>query len=147
MLCSTVDTCSASAREALGRNSGFLREWVHSAHEVNSRPALLFSGVEVATLVVDPGSGLFSTGFAGISTPRAVFWTIAFTQNGEVFTVYASADYFPWKSRHYFYEHLVLQYFQLYAVSASDFLGALDDEEFFVVEGSGSGEVAGSLDS
>ena len=37
----------------------FLREWVHSALEVNSRPVLLFSGVEVATLVVDPRSGVF----------------------------------------------------------------------------------------
>ena len=32
-------------------------------------------------------------------------------------------------------------------VALVDFLGALDDEEFFVVEGSGSGGVAGSLDS
>ena len=95
MHCSTVDTCSASAREALGRSSCFLRKLVHSAPEVNSRPALLFSGVEVATLVVDSGSGLFSTGFAGIDAPRAVFPTIALTQNGEVCTVYASADYFP----------------------------------------------------
>ena len=44
--------------------------------------------------------------------------------------------FFPRKSGHYFYEPLVLQYFQLCAVSASDFLGALDDGEFFVVEGS-----------
>ena len=29
MLCSTVDTNSASAREAFGIISGFLREWVH----------------------------------------------------------------------------------------------------------------------
>ena len=33
-----------------------------SAPEVDSRPALLFSGVEVATLVVEPCGGLFSTG-------------------------------------------------------------------------------------
>ena len=134
-----------SKGDSLEEILGFLREWVHSAPEVNSRPALLFSGVEVATLVVDPGSGLFSTGFAGIDAPRAVSPTIAFTQNGEVCTVYASADYFPWKSGHYFYEHLVLQYFQLCAVSASDFLGALDDEEFFVVEGSGVAGIARSL--
>ena len=95
----------------------------------------------MATLVVDPGSGLFSTGFAGTDAPRAVFPTIAFTQNGELCTENASADYFPWKSGHYFYEQLALQYFQLCAVSASDSLGALDDEEFFVVDGSG---VAGS---
>ena len=36
---------------------------------------------------------------------------------------------------------LFCSFFQLCAVSASDFLGALDVEEFFVVEGSG---VAGS---
>ena len=106
---------------------------------------LLFPLSEVAALVFDPGSGLFFTGFADENAPRAVFRTIAFTQNGEVCTVYASADYFPWKSGHYFSEPLVLQYFQLCAVSASDFLGALDDEEFFVVEGSGGGGVAGSL--
>ena len=73
VLCSTVDTYSASARETFGIISGFLRELARSAPEVNSRPALLFSGVEVATLVVDPGSGLFSTGFAGIDAPSAVF--------------------------------------------------------------------------
>ena len=43
---------------------------------------LLFPLSEVAALVVDPGSGLFSTGFAGKNAPRAVFRTIAFTQNG-----------------------------------------------------------------
>ena len=48
--------------------------------------------------------------------------------------------YLPWKSGHYFYEPLVLQYFLLCAVSASVFLGALDDEEFFVVEGSGESD-------
>ena len=55
---------------------------------------LLFPLNEVATLVVDPGSGLFSTGSAGENAPRAVFRTFAFTQNGEVCTVLASADYF-----------------------------------------------------
>ena len=44
MLCSTVDTNSASAREAFGKISGFLREWVHSAPEVASRPAHLLHG-------------------------------------------------------------------------------------------------------
>ena len=44
---------------------------------------------------MDPGSGLSSAGFAGIDAPRAVFPTIAFTQNGEVCTVHASADFFP----------------------------------------------------
>ena len=40
VLCSTVDTNSVSAWETFGRISGFLREWVYSAPEVNSRPAL-----------------------------------------------------------------------------------------------------------
>ena len=82
---------------------------------------LLFPLCEVAALVVDISSGLFSTGFAGKNAPRAVFRMIAFTQNGEVCTVYASADFFPWKSGHYFSEPLVLQYFQLCAVSARRF--------------------------
>ena len=48
----------------------------YSAPEVNSRPALPRACVrcheEVAALVVDPGSGLFFTGFAGENAPRAV---------------------------------------------------------------------------
>ena len=47
---------------------------------------LLFPLSEVAALVVDPSSGLFSYGFAGENAPRAVFRTIALTQNGEVYT-------------------------------------------------------------
>ena len=43
MLWSTVDTYSASARATFGRIPGFLREWVDSALEVDSRPALLSS--------------------------------------------------------------------------------------------------------
>ena len=37
---------------------------------------------------------LFYTGFAGINAPRAVFRTIAFTQNGQVYTEDASAELF-----------------------------------------------------
>ena len=73
---------------------GFLREWVHSAPKVKSRPAPLSSGVEVATLVVDHGSSLIYTGFAAIDAPRAVFPTIAFTQNGAVCTEHASGRLF-----------------------------------------------------
>ena len=103
---------------------------------------LLFPLGEVAALVVDTGSGLFFTGFAGENAPRAVFPTFAFTQNGEVYTVFASADYFSLEIWTLFLRPpCLLQYFQLCAVSASGFLGALDDEELFVVEGSG---VAGS---
>ena len=43
MFGSTVDTYSASARVTFGRIPGFLREWVDSALEVDSRPALLSS--------------------------------------------------------------------------------------------------------
>ena len=56
-------------------------------------------------------------------------------------TVDASAEYFSLNLWTLFLRPLVLQYFQLCADSACDFLEALDDEEFFVVEGSG---VAGS---
>ena len=35
-----LDTYSASAKATCGRISGFLREWVHSAPEDDSRPAL-----------------------------------------------------------------------------------------------------------
>ena len=52
---------------------------------------LLFSLSEVAALVVDHGSGLFSTGFAGEDALRAVFPTFGLSQNGEVCTVDASA--------------------------------------------------------
>ena len=83
------------------------------------------------------GSGLFFTGFAGENAPRAVFRTIAFTQNEEVCTVYASADYFLGNLDIISPNPLFLQYFQLCAVSDSGFFGALDDEELFVVEGSG----------
>ena len=48
----------------------------------------------MATLVVERGSGLIYTCFAGIDAPRAVFPTIAFTQNGKVCTVNASAEQF-----------------------------------------------------
>ena len=96
------------------------------------------SSLFLATHVVDPGSALFSTGFAGIDAPRAVFPTIAFTQNGEVCTVYASAEYF-------FLGNLdILSTNTLFCSICSCaqsplviFLGAVDDEEFFVVEGSG----------
>ena len=63
VLCSTVDSYSASAWETFGRISGFLREWV--TRLLRSILVLLFSVSEVAALVVDTGSGLFSTGFAG----------------------------------------------------------------------------------
>ena len=88
-------------QEVFGRIPGFLRVWVEAAH-------------------VDHGSGLFSTGFAGIYAPRAVFPTFALSQNGEVCTVDASAaeQFSPRKPGHYFYEPRVLQYFQLSADSA-----------------------------
>ena len=55
---------------------------------------------------------------------------------------------FTMNSGHYFHEPLVLcSIFSSRHVAPDDFLGALDDEEFFVVEGSGGGGVARSLDS
>ena len=103
---------------------------------------LLFPLSEVAALVVDPGSGLFSTGFAGENAPRAVFRTIAFTQNGEVCTVYASAELFlPDNLDIISTNPLFCSIFSSAQSPLVNFLGALDDEEFFVAEGSG---VAGS---
>ena len=103
---------------------------------------LLFPLNEVAALVVDPGSGLFSTGSAGENAPRAVFRTFAFTQDGEVYTVYASADYFCLGNLDIISSNpLFCSIFSCAQSPLVDFLAALDDEEFFVVEGSG---VAGS---
>ena len=102
---------------------------------------LLFPLSEVAALVVDPGSGLFSTGFAGENAPRAVFRTMALRRMEKCTQKMLRPTFFLGNLDILSSEPVVLQYFQLCAVSASDFLGALDDEEFFVVEGSG---VAGS---
>ena len=59
MLGSTMDTCSASSRVAFGRIfHDFLHEGVDSAPELDSRPG---------RHVVDNGSGMFLTGFAGLT--------------------------------------------------------------------------------
>ena len=132
-----MDTHSASTKETFGIISGFLRGWVHSAPEVNSRPALLYSNVEVTTLIVDPGRGLFSTGFAGLMHLALCSRRLPSRRMEKCAQYMLRPTVFPSKPGRYFDGPLVLQYFQLCAVSASDFLGALD-EEFF-----GSG-VAGS---
>ena len=107
---------------------------------------LLFPVSEVAALVVDTGSGLFSTGFAGENAPRAVFQTSAFTQNGEVYTVFASADYFSLEIWTLFLRTTcLLQYFQLCAVSASGFFGSPRPRRVLSRRGLGGGGVAGSL--
>ena len=62
-----------SSRVILDEFRVFLSEWVDSALEVASRLALRL----MAAHVVDHGSGLFSSGFAGIDAPRAVFPTFA----------------------------------------------------------------------
>ena len=116
---------------------GFLREWVHSAPKVNARPALLFSGVEVATLVVDPGSAYFLLVLLVKMHLAPCSGRLPSRRMEKCTQFMLRPTFFPWKSGHYFFEPFVLKYFQLCTVSASDFLGALDDEEFFVVEGSG----------
>ena len=93
---------------------------------------------------------MYCTGFAGISALRAVFPTIAHSWHGEVCTVDASpAEQFLHGNLNNI--SMTLLYFaDIFCsrhVAPVDFLGALDDEEFFVVEGSGGGGVAGSLDS
>ena len=65
-------------------NFWFPRQWADSAPQVDSRPALLSSGVEVA-LVVDQGSGMFFVGFTGDDAPCAVFPTFAFSLKGNHF--------------------------------------------------------------
>ena len=78
-----------STRATFGRISGFLV--VRSIRLLRSILVLLFSMSDVAALVVDHSSGLFSTGLAGDDAPRAVFPTFGLSQNGEVCTVDASA--------------------------------------------------------
>ena len=101
-----MDTYSASARATFGRIPGFLREWVDSAPEVDSRPPLLSSWPRTSSTTAVP---FFFTGFAGDGAPRAVFPTFALSQNGEVCTVDASAaeQFFPRKPGLFFFEPLV----------------------------------------
>ena len=57
-------------------------------------------------------------------------------------------SFFAWKFGHFSYEPLVCcRFLSCPQAPPVEFLGTLDDEEFFVVEGSGGGGVAGSLDS
>ena len=130
VLCSTVDTYSASARGDFWNN--FWLFYVNGYTRLLTLPLVLLFFF-MAAHVVDHGSGMFFPGFPGDDAPRAVFPT--FARNGEVCTVGASAEYFSLKTWTLFLRPLVLQYFQLCADSAGDFLGVLDDEEFFVVEG------------
>ena len=122
----------------MGEFQFFPRDGVDSAPEVDSR--LLFS--EVAARIVDNGSGMCCTGFAGIDAPRAVFPTIALSWHGEVCTVDASAagQFFLGNLNKISMSLLYLaDFFDSLDVARVDLLGALDDEEFFVVEGSGCG--------
>ena len=97
---------------------------------------LLFPLSEVAALVVDPGSGLFSTGFAG-----AVFRTIAIKQN-EKCAQFMLRPTFSLRNLDIICTNsLICSIFSCAQSPLVIFWGALDDEEFFVVEGS---EVAGS---
>ena len=102
MLGSTVDTCSASSRVAFGINfNDFLRDWVDSAPEVDSRRfSAHMADEEVAVLVVNSGSGLRSTGFAC----RAVFPMIAGSLPRSAQSFFLLLSSCTWKSVHYFYE-------------------------------------------
>ena len=116
-LCSTADTFSGSARETFGIISGFSTKWVHSAPEVNCRPALLSSCVEVATQAV----AYFILVLLVLMHLALCSRRIAFTQNGEVCTVLAAAELFCLKIWTLFLRIPCLQYLQLCAVSATDF--------------------------
>ena len=89
MLGLTVSTCSASVLGwLLEEFHDFLREGVRSDPEVDY--VLLFS--DVATLVVNNGSGRYCTGFAGIDAPRAVFPTlVGMLRRRSMHSRYASA--------------------------------------------------------
>ena len=87
----------------------------------------------MAAHVVDHGSGMFSTGFGGDDAPRAELPTFALSQNGEMCTVDAST------AGQFFLENLdnVSMCPCILHIAPGNFLGTLDDEEFFVVEGEG----------
>ena len=61
----STDTCSASVRAAYGRIHRFFYVKVHTRF-------LRSIHVLLSALIVDNGSGMFCTGFAGLSAPRAV---------------------------------------------------------------------------
>ena len=109
MLCSTVDTYSASARAIFGIIPGFQCEWVDSAPEVDSRPALLSSWPRAVACFQ-----------WSCCAPRAVFPTFGLSQNGEVCTVDASTaeQFFLGNLDNISLSSLYLHYFQLSAGSA-----------------------------
>ena len=103
MLGLTVSTCSASVLGwLLEEFHDFLRERVDSDSEVDY--VLLFSGV--ATLVVNNGSGMCCTGFAGFCVPRAVFPTLVglLKERSIHSRCLGCRAVFSRKSRQFFYE-------------------------------------------
>ena len=147
MLRSTVDTRSASAPGwHVEEFQIFLHEWVDSALEVDSR--LLFS--EVVAHIVDNDSGMYFTGLGWyLRTSRSVPDDCSLMAWRSMHSrCFGCQAVFPQKSEQCFHEALVAgRFVHSLDVAREDFLGALDDEQFFVVEGSGGGGVAGSLDS
>ena len=89
----------------LEKHFDFLRDWVNSAPEVDSRHFSAHTAdEEVAVLVVNSGSGMRSAGFAGISAPRAVFPMIAGSLPRSAQLIFLLLSSCTWKSVHYFYE-------------------------------------------
>ena len=146
MLGSTVVTCSASAPGCFWKNLQlFIREGVHSAPEVDSR---LLSTFEVTALDVDNGSGMFCSGFAGLNARRAVSDDCRQSEGEKGAQSMLQLLSLSHGNLHIISRSLLhlADIFSSLEVARVDFLGALDDEEFFVVKGSGW-RCRGSLDS
>ena len=153
MLGSTMDTCYASSRVAFGRIYDFLHEGVDSAPELDSRPALL-----------PPVAGTSSTTAVACSILVLLVLThLALCshdcrQSGEKYSrcfgcsrdalgnlniispslLYLSAcSAFEFLRESIFWRPRALTPVSARGLEGYQSWGALDDEEFFVVEGSG----------
>ena len=114
MLGSTVDTCSASSREAFGRIfTNFYKMGL----------TRLLSSVLVLRHIVDHGSGMFHAVFTGIDAPRAVFLrfpavdaSVAHELHLEICTIFSTSP-------------LYFQHFPRSKFRASRFFGALEHSQ------------------
>ena len=85
---------------------------------------------EVAELVVNSSRSMHSTGFAGISAPRAVFSMIAHSLPRSAQANFLLLSSCAWKSVFYFYEPPVsFQHVQRLKFCASRVFGALEHSQ------------------